>query len=148
MKHNEVEMETVYDEMPKSLTKSRSRRRLSISFKNKRVSKMVYITPLSKILEFHPLEVARQLTLLESNYFVQIQPRECLNQCWSKDKANAPNMLALIERFNMVRFLPCISVANMSISVEYIHQNRDPQDRGYKATSEGDRVLAASGCTL
>jgi len=32
----------------------------------------------------------------------QIQPRECLNQCWNKDKANAPNILALIDRFNAV----------------------------------------------
>ena len=107
MKHNEVEIETVYDEMPKSLIKSRSRRRLSLSFKSKRISK-TYLTPLTKLHEYHPLEVARQLTLLESHYFIQIQPRECLNCCWSKDKTNAPNMLALIERFNMVQILSLV----------------------------------------
>lgn len=98
---DEVEMEIIYDEMPKSIVpRGRSFRRLSFSL-NQRTSRTI-LTPLSRILEFHPLEIARQLTLIESMFFRQIQPRECLNQCWNKDKPNSPNILALIDRFNSV----------------------------------------------
>jgi len=95
MAGDEVEMEIVYDEMPKpKIPRSRS---FHLSFS---INQRVVLTPLSKFMEIHPLELTRQLTLLESSYFRQIQPRECLNQCWNKDKANAPNILALIDRFN------------------------------------------------
>eukprot|EP01094_Clydonella_sp_ATCC50884_P005879 TRINITY_DN1486_c0_g1_i1.p1 TRINITY_DN1486_c0_g1~~TRINITY_DN1486_c0_g1_i1.p1 ORF type:complete len:1136 (+),score=369.66 TRINITY_DN1486_c0_g1_i1:225-3632(+) len=55
-----------------------------------------------KLLELHPLEVARQLTLIEANMFRSIRPRELLNQSWNKSPDKAPNVLALIERFNTI----------------------------------------------
>lgn len=54
------------------------------------------ITPRSRgrgFLDFDDLEVARQLTLLENEWFKQIQPTECLNQAWIRDKSAAPNVL-------------------------------------------------------
>jgi len=50
------------------------------------------------------LEIARQLTLIDFEKFKSIQPRECLNQAWSKkDKEKrAPNIIAMIEQFNKV----------------------------------------------
>jgi len=58
----------------------------------------------SDLLDVEPLEVARQLTLIESHLFKQIQPKECLDQAWNKThlKRNAPNILNLIERFNQM----------------------------------------------
>jgi len=58
-----------------------------------------------KLLDLHPLEVARQLTLIEAELFRNIRPRECLNQAWNKDPDRAPNILAMIDRFNMVRYV-------------------------------------------
>lgn len=52
------------------------------------------------ITDLHPLEVARQLTLVEYSYYQKIEPKECLNQCWNKPgkETAAPNIIALIER--------------------------------------------------
>jgi len=48
--------------------------------------------------------VARQLTLIECHLFKLIQPKECLNQAWSKASLRdlAPNILNLTDRFNQV----------------------------------------------
>lgn len=49
-------------------------------------------------------DLARQLTLMDFAKFRSIQPRECLNQNWSRaHKATlAPNILAMINQFNKV----------------------------------------------
>jgi son of sevenless-like protein len=56
------------------------------------------------ILDIHPEEVARQLTIMEHNLFKKIKPWEFLNQRWSKyDKLEkAPGIMAITKRFNMV----------------------------------------------
>eukprot|EP01121_Diplochlamys_sp_Union-15-3_P001341 TRINITY_DN11168_c0_g1_i1.p1 TRINITY_DN11168_c0_g1~~TRINITY_DN11168_c0_g1_i1.p1 ORF type:complete len:471 (-),score=56.73 TRINITY_DN11168_c0_g1_i1:49-1263(-) len=56
------------------------------------------------ISETHPLEVARQLTLIEYNLYKNIRPSECLNNSWNKDgkEVNSPNIIAMIQRFNEV----------------------------------------------
>lgn len=56
------------------------------------------------LLDMHPTEIARQLTLIESHLFKQIRPKECLSQSWNKAKlkVDAPNILNLIDRFNQV----------------------------------------------
>ncbi|KAL6060557.1 pleckstriny domain-containing family H member 1-like isoform X2 [Balamuthia mandrillaris] len=56
------------------------------------------------ILDLSPLEVARQLTLLEFELFYKIQPKEFLSNGWSagKNKETAPNIIVTIERFNKV----------------------------------------------
>eukprot|EP00743_Colponemidia_sp_Colp-15_P007642 GILK01008268.1.p1 GENE.GILK01008268.1~~GILK01008268.1.p1 ORF type:complete len:1078 (-),score=217.08 GILK01008268.1:37-2844(-) len=54
------------------------------------------------IMEWHPTEIARQLTLQDFELFRSIHPKELIKTAWSKkDKAvKAPNVLSLIERFN------------------------------------------------
>lgn len=45
------------------------------------------------LLHLSPLEVARQMTILDWKYFRAIQPRECLDEAWTKpDKNLAPNI--------------------------------------------------------
>jgi hypothetical protein len=59
--------------------------------------------------DFHPEEIARQLTLIEYSLYKKIKPWECLNQNWMKaDKENkAPNIIGMITRFNEV----CIAIS-------------------------------------
>eukprot|EP00297_Palpitomonas_bilix_P009875 CAMPEP_0113890886 /NCGR_PEP_ID=MMETSP0780_2-20120614/14421_1 /TAXON_ID=652834 /ORGANISM="Palpitomonas bilix" /LENGTH=279 /DNA_ID=CAMNT_0000880385 /DNA_START=121 /DNA_END=960 /DNA_ORIENTATION=- /assembly_acc=CAM_ASM_000599 len=56
------------------------------------------------LLQRDPVEVARQLTLLDHSLFSSIHPRELLSQRWVKaEKERAsPNVLAMITRFNVV----------------------------------------------
>jgi len=51
--------------------------------------------------DIDPLEIARQLTIMESKTYTQIQPIECLNKAWS-EKENSPaiNVKAMIEFSN------------------------------------------------
>lgn len=71
-------------------------------------------------MDFDPIEVARQLTLIEHQRYCSIRPgmhvlvryisflpacpEECLNLSWSKQDrdARAPNIVAFIKRFNLV----------------------------------------------
>jgi len=56
------------------------------------------------ILDINAKELARQLTIIESNLYRAILPRECIGLAWSKKdaKERAPNILAMIDRFNVV----------------------------------------------
>lgn len=56
------------------------------------------------LLDLHPQELARQLTLNEIEIFRKIRPNECLGLAWSKKDgdAKAPNVKKMIERFNLV----------------------------------------------
>jgi len=52
--------------------------------------------------EIPKVEVARQLTLLDSRIFRSIARSECFGQAWNKKAKNmySPNLTAMIERFN------------------------------------------------
>jgi len=54
------------------------------------------------ILHYPLLEVARQITLLDYDIFVKIEPKECLNQSWNKEYRviKAPNVNEMIQTFN------------------------------------------------
>lgn len=54
------------------------------------------------ILEWSPVEIARQMTLIEYQIFSQIKPRECFGLGWSKaDKhIRSPNIVQLVDQFN------------------------------------------------
>lgn len=56
------------------------------------------------VLEWPSVEIARQMTLIESDLFKRIEPKECFGLAWSKkDKRDlAPNIVAISERFNKV----------------------------------------------
>jgi hypothetical protein len=54
------------------------------------------------IIDCDSIEVARQLTLLEFENFLAIQPKECLNLSWSKEgrETKSPNIVKMINRSN------------------------------------------------
>lgn len=62
-----------------------------------------------KFLELDPLEIARQLTIMEASMWGKIQPVECLKKAWS-DKTEdgnlandfSPNIKAMIAMTNQV----------------------------------------------
>lgn len=62
--------------------------------------------PLS-VLDIQPLELARQLTILESGQFVKIRPPEFLNKKWQKDDSDvtAPNLTTAISSSNALSLL-------------------------------------------
>ncbi|KAI9291600.1 ras GEF [Neoconidiobolus thromboides FSU 785] len=48
-------------------------------------------------LDMEPLEIARQLTLIDSQLFNLIKPNECLNKAWSRNDGTAPNVKKMIK---------------------------------------------------
>ena len=57
-------------------------------------------------IDMHPLEVARQMTLIDHSIFSLIEPGELYKTAWAKgDKTKAPNVIELTERFNKVKSL-------------------------------------------
>jgi len=56
------------------------------------------------LMDFHPEEIARQLTLIEYNLYKSIKPWEFFNQSWTKKDKEilSPNILNMIKRFNKV----------------------------------------------
>lgn len=59
-----------------------------------------------RILDFDPLELARQITLIEFEMFRSIKPTEFLDQAWlSKDKEKlAPGILSMTKWSTRVCF--------------------------------------------
>lgn len=57
------------------------------------------------IMDLDPIEVARQLTLLDSEIFRSISPMECMGQPWNKSNAivNAPSITKMIQRYLTIR---------------------------------------------
>ncbi|KAI8328559.1 ras guanine nucleotide exchange factor domain-containing protein [Chlamydoabsidia padenii] len=56
-----------------------------------------------RFLEIDPLELARQLTIMDSKLYSRIKPVECLDKNWGKKTANAAeNVKASIEYSNQV----------------------------------------------
>ncbi|KAJ3128233.1 hypothetical protein HK100_009303 [Physocladia obscura] len=55
-------------------------------------------------LDIDPIELARQLTLIESDLFVQIKPREFLDMAWMKDnkETKSPNITKMVHWSNHV----------------------------------------------
>jgi hypothetical protein len=60
-------------------------------------------------------EVARQFVLYEFSIFRKIQPKEMLNQAWSKKTRGefAPNITAAISHFNVVSSLAAYSIVSV-----------------------------------
>jgi len=56
-----------------------------------------------RFIDLDPMEIARQLTLMCSRLYNQIQPVECLNKAWSiKENSPAVNIKMMIEMSNQV----------------------------------------------
>eukprot|EP01129_Flabellula_baltica_P006757 TRINITY_DN2571_c0_g1_i1.p1 TRINITY_DN2571_c0_g1~~TRINITY_DN2571_c0_g1_i1.p1 ORF type:complete len:654 (+),score=119.58 TRINITY_DN2571_c0_g1_i1:53-2014(+) len=67
------------------------------------IPKNIFLPSLSW-LDIDPVELARQLTLIDFGYFRAVKPTEFLDQAWSKArlKHRAVNLLACINRFNII----------------------------------------------
>ncbi|CAG8483932.1 5238_t:CDS:2 [Funneliformis caledonium] len=69
-----------------------------------------------KFLDLDPLEIARQLTLIESKLYNKIKPVECLDKAWSKEEGDniAVNIKAMIVNSNQITGWVAESVLNQS----------------------------------
>ncbi|KAL9651649.1 hypothetical protein ABK040_001594 [Willaertia magna] len=56
----------------------------------------------TKVLDWSSVEIARQITLIESAIFMKIQPKELLSQAWNKNPKASPNVVEIIQRTNTV----------------------------------------------
>jgi hypothetical protein len=59
------------------------------------------------VLDFHPIELARQLALAAHECFVAVRPQELMSRAWMKDSADVhaqkcPNVKRMIEQFNRI----------------------------------------------
>ncbi len=54
------------------------------------------------LLHWAPKEIARQMCLIESSFFKEIQASEFMNQNWAKRPHLAPNIKLGMDRFNLV----------------------------------------------
>ncbi|KJE89917.1 hypothetical protein CAOG_009414 [Capsaspora owczarzaki ATCC 30864] len=57
------------------------------------------------VLDIDPLELARQLTIIDWKEHAAIQPKECLDLAWTKkDREQAPHILAMIDLATRLSF--------------------------------------------
>jgi len=59
-----------------------------------------------QFLDVDPQELARQMTLIESQSLCKILPKEYMHKCWcgAEKETLAPNVLEIIERFNKTSY--------------------------------------------
>ncbi|GAA6060607.1 hypothetical protein JCM10212_004586 [Sporobolomyces blumeae] len=56
-----------------------------------------------KFIDIEPLELARQLTIMDGRLFQRITPQECLGKAWPKEfGSEAPNISAMIDMSNAI----------------------------------------------
>ena len=56
-----------------------------------------------KLLDIDPLELARQLTIMESQLYQKIKPMECLQRSREQKAEHNDNIAAVIQTSNRVR---------------------------------------------
>eukprot|EP00743_Colponemidia_sp_Colp-15_P006234 GILK01006706.1.p1 GENE.GILK01006706.1~~GILK01006706.1.p1 ORF type:complete len:701 (-),score=119.94 GILK01006706.1:216-2276(-) len=79
------------------------------------------------IFNLSPVEVARQLTLIDFKNFKKIRPWECLNQGWTKKDKHilAPSIVRIADRFNQIsrwvatEILKCEETSKRVTAVKY-----------------------------
>lgn len=77
-----------------------------------------YVPKKSSFLEFHPEEIARQITIIEFELFTNIKSWEFFNQSWTKsNKATAaPNLTKLLRHFNTMTSWVATEIVNEKTS--------------------------------
>ena len=75
-----------------------------------------------KLTDLDPLELARQLTLMDAAMYNRIKPVECLQKAWSdlSDPNKAPNIKAVIKHSNQV---------SNWVKVAVLHESKSPKQR-------------------
>jgi len=71
--------------------------------KPKKILRSLTSTEQVSFEQIHPLEFARQITLLDQQLLRMIQPNELLFMNWTRNetkRADSPNLLAMIDQFN------------------------------------------------
>ena len=58
-----------------------------------------------KLLDIDPIEMARQLTLMESELYQRIRPMECLQRAREGKTDNVDNITVVIQTSNKVRMM-------------------------------------------
>jgi hypothetical protein len=78
-----------------------------------------YFSPKSfHITDIDPLEIARQLTLIDHRLLQKITPKEFLNQSWTKEKKEslAPGITQCTKRFNQISYWVATTVLKIKSS--------------------------------
>jgi son of sevenless-like protein len=64
-----------------------------------------------KFVEIDPLEIARQLTIMDSKLFAKITPEECLSKAWPKKfNKDTPNFRAIADQSNLLTIWVAMSL--------------------------------------
>lgn len=64
-----------------------------------------------KFVEIDSLEIARQLTIMDSRLFAKITPEECLSKAWPKKfNKDTPNFKAIADQSNLLTIWVAMSV--------------------------------------
>eukprot|EP00026_Physarum_polycephalum_P003142 Phypoly_transcript_03151.p1 GENE.Phypoly_transcript_03151~~Phypoly_transcript_03151.p1 ORF type:complete len:727 (+),score=161.57 Phypoly_transcript_03151:83-2263(+) len=94
------DMETI----GKTITKLLAHQRGVLSFSFNTPPPTTFVPKSADFSDFEPVEVARQLTLIEYDLYRGIEAKECLNQAWGKPNKEelAPHIVLMIKRFNLV----------------------------------------------
>lgn len=75
------------------------------------------------MIQWPAIELARQLTIIETELFGKIKPKECLNQNWNNKnrQTKAPSIYRMIERTNQVGNWVASEILICDSSKERVH---------------------------